>query len=125
MVDYFGPTIVDTVLDPESGKRLEIRSCNEYAAIIMAFAESACEHEATGPLRAKLSNGSIHVFNCCKRCGKRVGTAIPQLDRDWVETLPWETAELSEVYALQRQAEKEAMLLDLARHQNSDRDHNQ
>lgn len=121
MSDHLNTAVAETVLDPETGEMLPIRISDEYAELLTAFYDNECRHENTEPLRAKHSNGSIHVYNNCKRCGERVGTAISQRDRDWVETLLWESTKLSETYSIERKKELEAMQLDLARRQNDGR----
>lgn len=113
--------IAVTVRDPDTGEMLPVRISDEYAELLIAFYDNDCRHEETEPLRAKHSNGSVHVYNNCRRCGERVGTAISQQDRDWVETLPWESSKLSETYSIERKQELEAMQLALAKRQNADR----
>lgn len=66
-------------------------------------------------------NGAVQVRDCCNTCGERVGTAKSQKDKQWVESLPWQPDELAETYTSRRRAEREAVLLALAKKQYAER----
>lgn len=109
------------VTDPETGEVLAIEHTREYAKLVRAFHERECKHSETEPYRVRIANGAVQVRNCCTHCGERVGTAISQKDKAWVESLPWQSTDLSDSYSNRREVERKTMLLDLAKRQYAER----
>jgi len=107
----------DWVEDPETGDLLIIERDSEYAQTIITFNQGECSHPETEPTRVRIANGAIQVRQCCTVCGARVGTSMPQKDKGWVDSLPWQSVELSNTYKERRRAELQGILLDLARKQ--------
>lgn len=109
------------VTDPETDEALIVEHTIEYARLVRAFHEADCKHTEASPSRVKVSNGAVHVYNCCNSCGQRVGTALSQKERTWVEELPWQDSETSLSCDRRREAEKLEMLLALAKRQYAER----
>lgn len=109
------------IKDPETGEILAVERDLEYATLIRAFNERECKHSETAPFRVRIANGAVQVRDCCTHCGERVGTALSQKNKSWLETLPWQSPELSNTYTNRRDAERSVILLDLAKRQYAER----
>lgn len=109
------------VIDPDNGKRLTVECDAEYMRLISAFLASHCHHPTKDTYRIRVANGSVQVRECCITCGQGFGPAKSQRDKAWVEGLPWLSDELGDAYDHRRRAEKQQMLLDLARKQYAER----
>lgn len=105
------------VEDPVTGEVLAVEHTREYSQIVRAFHARECQHGETEAYRVRIANGATQVRNCCKHCGERVGTAISQKDKVWVEGLAWQSEDLSKSYSNRRAAERRTILLDLAKRQ--------
>ncbi len=120
MAEHDFPT-AEFVKDPETGEVLAVEHTREYSRSVLAFNAAECSHPATTPYRVRIANGAVQVRDCCNTCGERVGTAKSQKDKQWVESLPWQPDELATTYTSRRHAEREAMLLALAKKQYAER----
>ena len=109
------------VTDPDSGEVLAVEHTPEYLGTLRAFQADICRHVERVPQRIRIANGAMQVRNCCKKCGERVGTALSQKDKAWVDSLPWHSEELSTSYENRRRVEWERALLGLARRQYAER----
>lgn len=121
MAEETGFATAAFVKDPETGEVLAVEHTREYSKLMRAYHERECKHDETEMFRVRIANGAVQVRRCCKHCGERVGTAISQKDKYWVDTLPWQSSDLANTYSSRRHAEKEAMLLDLAKRQYVER----
>lgn len=111
----------DFVKDPASGEVLTIERTVEYSRALVAFHRAECQHPSTTQYRVRVANDAVQVRNCCVECGGRVGTALSQRDKAWVDSLPWQPEEHAATYTSRRNAERQAILLDLARRQYAER----
>lgn len=109
------------VEDPDTGEVLTVEKTIEYARASIAFHQVACHHENTSPFRVRVANGSVQVRKCCVDCGDRLGTALPQKDKAWVASLPWQPDEHAATYKSRRDAEWRSILLDIAKRQYAER----
>lgn len=109
------------VTDPATGERLIVERDREYVALIGAFFDGQCQHTEKAVYRLRIANGAVQVRECCSACGQGFGSAMSQKDKAWVEALPWLPDELAESYDSRRFAEKQRMLVDLARKQYAER----
>lgn len=110
------------VKDPDTGKVLVIEPGGELADVLQGFYSQECGHAETTLMRVKTANGHLSVRNCCTSCGERVGTAVSQKQgAAWLDTLPWQSDELTQTYTTRRHAEKQQLLLSLARRQYEER----
>lgn len=121
MDDDFDFATACFVEDPESGEVLAVEHTTEYSRAVISFNQSECPHGSTTAYRVRIANGALQVRNCCVECGERVGTALSQKERPWVESLPWQPEEHAASYKSRRDAERRTMLLDLARRQYAER----
>lgn len=121
MNDDLGFSRADFVEDPETGEVLAVERTREYHRTIAVYYQAECQHPRITPYRVQVANGSMQVRNCCVECGDRVGTALSQKDKAWVASLPWQPEEHAETYKSRRNAERQAILLDLARRQYAER----
>lgn len=111
----------DWIKDSDSGELLPIEKDAEYREVMTAFYGSECKHDNLEPMRVTIADGRMQVMNCCTVCGERVGGAMSQKDRGWVESLPALPADLTESHNAQRHRKKHELLLALARKQFVDR----
>lgn len=121
MTEQFNFPTACFVEDSETGEVLAVEHTVEYTRTILAFHQAECQHPITTPHRVPVANGSMQVRTCCVDCGARVGAALSQKDKAWVESLPWQPEENSATYKSRRDAEQRAILLDLARRQYAER----
>ncbi len=109
------------IKDPKTGELLAIEHTSEYRLLISQFYEETCQHLEKKPYRVQVANGNLQVRNCCISCGERLGNALVQKDKIWVESLPWLPEILSKSYSSRRSAELREKLLQLARKQYEER----
>lgn len=109
------------VKDPDTGEVLTVERDIEYSRALTAFYAAECKHPKTSQYRVKVAGGSVQLRNCCTDCGDRIGTALPQKDKAFVASLPFQPEEHAATYKSRREAERQSILLDLARRQYAER----
>jgi hypothetical protein len=108
------------VEDPDTGEVLTVEKDEDFRRLQHAFYQDECKHPNTAKFRVKIRGGQVQVRLCCTNCGDRLGTALPQKDRD-LATLTWQPEQHAETYKSRRHDEWQATLLDLARRQYAQR----
>lgn len=111
----------DWVKDPETGQLLPIEKDQSWRTALNAFFADECQHVSHEAMRVTIADGRTQVMRCCTKCGDRIGSPMSQKDREWVQSLPWLSADLIEGYSSRRSRERHAIMLDLARRQFRER----
>ncbi|MGV3729145.1 MAG: HNH endonuclease [Sphingopyxis sp.] len=107
----------DWIKDPETGELLPVEKNMEYHNLMSAFYGRECKHPELEPMKVMIADGRIQIMKACVNCGERVGTAMSQKDRAWVDSLMSLPEELVEGYRSRRARERHDILLSLARKQ--------
>jgi len=105
------------VKDPETGNVLPVERDAEYQAAMAQFYAAECEHPNKIPMRVPIADGRTQVSLGCTVCGARIGSAMSQKDREWVESLPIIREEWADTYNSRRGEQRRDILLALARKQ--------
>ena len=109
------------IKDPESGDLLPLEKDGRYLDALSAFYASECSHEESTPMIVKIADGRPQVYRICTNCGDRIGTAMSQKDKEWVDSLPQLPDELKGNYQARRAQEKREVALRVAREQFAER----
>ncbi|MEM7779453.1 MAG: hypothetical protein AAF697_03560 [Pseudomonadota bacterium] len=109
------------IKDPDTGQLLPIEKDSAYREALVEFYDRECSHEHSEPMALIISDGRKQVYRCCTECGERIGSAMSQKDKAWVDSLPTESLALSERYTDRRNQERHEIMLRLARQQFSER----